>query len=227
MFNIRWTALMTAVLFAGGCETARYTEAFYPEADVDRVVIQSDAGGVELSAGSRLRVERTIRAPEGALELSHRIVTEADGEEVLYLKADCRPIIPCSVDMNITIPDGVEVEVVLEQGEVWASGIGALSVELSRGSLDVDILGPLQAQIGSGDASVSLPANTSATVAVGRGDITLSIPAGLWQLAIDAAQQKVDDEIVPSQSPSVGNIQLIAPAGAVRVAPVAQLVDVG
>lgn len=210
-------ALMT--LGAVGCENARYTEAFYPDGDVQRVVIRSDAGSVELLSGSRLRVERTIRAPEGALDLSHQILTTDAGEEVLVLEAACRPILPCAVDMSITLPPDVPVEVSLDQGEIWASGIAELSVDLRRGSLDADITGPLQARIGTGDVEADLPAGADATVAVGRGDISLGIPAGAWQLAVDAYERVIDSAISVSGVDSAGSIELVAPSGMVRVSP--------
>ena len=74
------------------------------------------------------------------------------------------------------------------------------------------------AQIGSGQALIKLPDNASATVAVGRGNITMSIPAGAWNLATEAADVIVDPAI--SVSPSApGRIELIAPAGEVKVLP--------
>jgi len=227
MFKLRWFTIttITATLgMLGGCESARYTEAFYPEGVIDRVVIQSDSGLVEIISGNRVRVERTIRAPEGALDLSHQIRTGDSGEEVLYLSASCKPLLPCAVDMNLTLPAGIPVEVQLDEGEVWATGIGALSVQLSRGNLDADIAGPLQAQIGSGNAEVDLPARASATIAVGRGDISLSVPSGAWDLVTAGAQVEIHDtiEVAPS---AAGSLELVAPAGVVRVSPAPTVAD--
>ena len=117
-------SLTTTVI---GCETARYTEAFEPTGEITRVVIRSDSGAVELVSGSELRVERTIRAPEGALSLSHQVELNDDGSgETLVLEARCTPLIPCAVDMRVEVPAGIPVEVTLGTGDVWASDISAL-----------------------------------------------------------------------------------------------------
>lgn len=222
-------ASLAAVLGGTGCDSARYTEAFLPEGDITHVVIQSDSGAVELVAGPVLRVERTIRAPEGALHLSHQVQLSndngADGAqgETLVLEARCTTLIPCAVDIRVEVPPGVSVAVSLGTGDVWASGLGDLSAQISRGSLDAEVSGPLSAQIGVGTVQASLAAHAAASVAVGRGDIEVLVTPGPWALSTTAASLTVSQDVsvvdtdTDTDTDTAGRLELIAPAGQVSV----------
>lgn len=229
MTNIRNMGRFSTLLMLSstlyGCEKTRYSEVFHPEGDVSRVEIHSDSGSVSVVEGSELRVERTIRAPEGALHLSHSIVSDADGEEVLVLYADCKPILPCAVDVEMSVPSGVPVTVVLQHGEVWASNLDGLNVEIGRGSLDAVNPGPLTARVGAGQARVDLPAGGDATIAVGKGDIALRLPVGAWNVTTEGANVVMDERIQPSQH-ALHNLELIAPAGEIHIAPVESFANV-
>ena len=208
--------LMGGLLLTSACETTRYTEGFNPQGNITRIVMKIDSGTVELIEGDSLRVERTIRGAEGALELSHRIEYVSEDSETLSLLAECISVLPCSVDTRIVVPAGVPVDVELARGEVWATGIDGLSLELDRGSADLDIRGPLTAHIGNGSLIATLPAAASARIAVGHGDIALQIPAGTWRVDATTAHLVVDEQIVPSSS-ALGELELVAPGGSVTL----------
>jgi hypothetical protein len=208
--------LLASLLLTAACDTTRYTEAFNPEGNITRIVVQVDAGNVELIEGEQLRVERTIRGAEGALELSHRIEFAGESAETLTLVATCAALLPCSVDTRITVPVGVPVEVELGRGEVWATGIDGLTLELDRGDADLDIRGPLTAQIGNGSLQASLPLDASARIAVGHGDIALQIPPGEWRVDATAEHLVVDENIKPVEA-AIGDLELVAPAGTVTL----------
>jgi hypothetical protein len=208
--------LLGALLLTTACDQARYTEAFNPEGNIARIVVQVDAGDIELIEGESLRVERTIRGAEGALELSHRIELEADGAETLTLVAQCAALLPCGVDTRITVPDGVPVEVELVRGMVWASGIDQLSLELDRGDADLTINGPLSVRMGHGMLMASLPGDATARVAVGRGDIELQVPPGEWRVDATASHLVLDERITATET-ATGELDLVAPAGTVTV----------
>jgi len=207
---------MGALWLTGACETTRYTEAFNPQGNITRIVVKIDAGNVELIEGDILRVERTIRGAEGALELSHRIEYAGEDVETLSLLAECVSVLPCAVDTRIIVPAGVPVDVELARGEVWATGIDGLSLELDRGSADLDIRGPLTAHIGNGSLIATMPAEASARIAVGHGDIALQIPSGEWRVDATTAHLIVDEQIVPSTD-AVGDLELVAPGGSVTL----------
>ena len=208
--------LMGALWLTGAFETTRYTEGFNPQGNITRVVVKIDSGTVELIEGDTLRVERTIRGAEGALKLSHRIEYASEDAEVLSLIAECVSVLPCSVDTRIIVPAGVPVDIELARGEVWATGIDGLSLELDRGSADLDIRGPLTAHIGNGSLIAIMPAAASARVAVGHGDIALQIPPGEWRVDATTAHLVLDEQIIHSTH-AVGELELVAPGGSVTL----------
>lgn len=210
-------AILAGGLLLGGallaniaCTSVRYTEAFAPDGEVQRVVVRADAGLVEIGRGDELLVERAIRAPEAALELSHELV---DG--TLYLDARCASFLPCAVDTRVTLPAAVPVDIDLGRGEVWVSGVGDLALELDEGTADVEVQGDLVASVGAGNLHLRLDERRSARVGVGRGDIEAEVPAGEWQVEARTERLRlVDLEPVPD---GAGSLDLTAPAGSVTV----------
>lgn len=203
---------LLAVIGSGpsACAPVRYVEAFAPQAGVQKVIIRSESGNVELVAGATLWVERSIRAPTGSLELSHQV----DGT-TLVLDAHCRAWLPCPVDVRLVAPAGVAVVVELGEGEVWASDIGELSVELGAGTADLDVSGSLRATVGVGDVEVSLDAGGRAQIAVGDGDINVNVPRGPWRMqATGAAVHSEGIEVVDE---ATGSLDLTAPSGDINV----------
>ena len=92
-----------------GCGEVRYRDTIRPEADIQRVVLHGDIGTVEVVQARLPRVRYAVRAPEGAALVQY---TEFDG--VLQVNTRCRTPILCSVDAEIHIPYGVDVEVELD-----------------------------------------------------------------------------------------------------------------
>lgn len=195
---------------AVGCTQVRYTEAFAPDGDIRRVVVQSDAGLVELVEADELRVQRAIRAPEAALSLSHHV---ADG--TLYLEAHCVRMLPCAVDTRVEIPAGLAVEVDLGSGELWATGISSLTLELDSGMADVELSGDLTASIGTGSIHARLASESRARVGVGRGDIEVDVPSGAWSVQAETARLRLVD--LEPVADGLGHLELTAPAGTVTV----------
>lgn len=199
-----------------GCSSVRYRESFVPDGDVRHIVVHSDAGLVELVAGEALRVQRDIRAPELALDLSHRV---EDG--VLYLDARCEPLLPCAVDTRVEVPAGVTVAVDLGQGEIWATGIDGLELEVDEGLVDLDLDGQLSASLGQGTVRARLGEGARAHVGVGRGDILVQVPSGAWD--IEAVTPSFDSSEVGIVSGVASSLDLVAPAGRIQVQGVADL----
>ena len=203
--------LGVVLLALTGCTTVRYVETFEPEGVVERVIVRSDVGTVELLPGDGLRVERAIRAPEGALTLSHVV---QDG--TLTLEARCRALLPCAVDVQVVVPEGTPVDVELGHGEVWATGLSAaLDVQIGDGDADLDLLGPLAARVGSGEVRASLPGDASARIAVGSGDIEVVVPPGRYTLDLSAADTLVSG--IDDVEGASAVLELLAPAGRATV----------
>ena len=192
------------------CTQVRYTESFVPEGTIERVVIRTDSGVVELSTGDQVRVQRAIRAPEAALELSHEVV---DG--TLYLDAHCRRLLPCAVDTRVEFPADLPAEVDLGSGEVWATGLSRLSLELDQGQADVDVSQELGASIGSGNIHAHLAAAADARIGVGDGDIEVDVTEGSWTVSADTDRLRLVNLV--SVPDGLGHLELTAPAGTVTV----------
>lgn len=208
--------LLGAALATSACDSARYTEAFTPEGDYQAVSLRVDHGDVELVAGEGVWVERTVRAAEGTLELSHDIV---DG--VLVLQARCTTPIPCAVDTVLQIPEGLPVSVELGSGSVWASGIAELDVQVGEGNLEVDLDGSLQAHVARGALVAVLSAGSRADLAVGSGDLSLGLEGGPWDLELQG--RRVSVEGVVQVEGAEGRVSALAPGGQLVVLPAGDL----
>ena len=210
--------LLGAAGLTVACAQIRYTEAFYPDGPVTRIELTSDAGVLELVSGDRVRVERAIRGPEGTLQLSHQVVGG-----VLTLEARCTTLVPCAVDTTIQVPAGVEVVASVGSGEVWATGIGALQLDLGQGDADLDVSGPLEVRVGSGDVHAHVPSGSEAHVTVADGDIEMEVRAGAWRVTASAPDVQIQG--VEERDDARGRLDLVAPAGRIVVQASEDLAD--
>lgn len=208
--HITWLAgVALGASWASGCGRS-VVDAFSPAEAVHTVIVDVDAGSVELVTGDALRVERTVRGSRRNLRLSHRV---DDG--VLTVTGRCVTVLPCALDVRVDVPEGVSTSVALGEGEVWATGITELDVSLGQGTANVDVLGRLTAQVGAGSLEGSLASGGRARVTVGQGSIDLEVPAGPWRLDIAASDLTIEG--VQPDEQALGALELVAPAGTVRV----------
>lgn len=208
--SVSGLVLGLAAALTGGCQSVRYVEAFHPEGAVYRVELVADAGAVELREGPRLRVERAIKAPEGALELSHRV-----DSGVLHLEARCAALAPCAVDTVLELPPGLPVRVELGTGTVHTVGISAADILVDRGEVTSDHTERLIARVGQGSVRGDVPAGGQARVTVADGDIELALDDDSWNLGVTADTLSLDG--VASDESAAGSLELTAPGGAVRL----------
>ncbi len=204
---------LAAVLLAAGlsgCQSVRYVEAFHPEGAIYRVELTVDSGDVRLQAGDRLRVERAIKAPEGALALSHHI-----REGVLILEASCSSFAPCAVDTVLDIPAGLPVAVNLGEGTIEVDGLRSVDVRLDRGSVSVMDAERVVVRVGEGTVDAELGGTASATISVAKGDIHLGLGADAWRLAVTAHHLQLQG--VASDDDAPGVLELMAPGGTVEL----------
>jgi hypothetical protein len=209
--------LLGILLSTVACLPVRYTERFVPEGEIREILVRSDSGDVELRSADSLRIQRTIRAPDGAVELSH---TVEDGK--LTLDAHCTTLLPCGVDLEIDIPEGVAVRVEIDQGEVWATGLARLQVKVGMGDVDVDVDGPLNIRVGQGSIQARIDTRHTARLAVGMGDVSIQARGAGMAMDISAAVIRVDG--LGHDPDSQATLQVVAPAGEVSIrglAPVA------
>jgi len=208
--------LMTGVaLQAIGCGEVRYRDAVHAEPDVQRVVFRGDVGIVEIVSSTSAKVNLAVRAPDGAASVQHR---QIDG--VFEVITRCRTPILCAVDAEIHVPEGVPVEIELDRGEVWATGIQSMNVTVGEGDVDLDAFGPSTVQIGRGSARITANTADSVRVAVGSGDIDVRVAQERWNVSLTAANESVAGIVDDEQARS--SLELVAPSGSVRVRPLSK-----
>jgi hypothetical protein len=195
---------------ATGCGEIRYRDAIVAGPEVRRIIVRGDVGVIEIVPGTQARVDLAVRAPEGAALIQHHEV-----DRVLEVRSSCRTPILCAVDAEVHVPEGVPVQVEIDRGEIWATGVNGLDLSVGDGEVDVDTLGPATIQIGHGAARVFSRGTGTIRVAVGSGDIDVHVRPGDWNVDVTAANQSVSGVTV---NPAArGSLELVAPAGTVRV----------
>jgi hypothetical protein len=205
-------ALCVIALQVTGCGEVRYRDGVMASDPVKRIVIHGDVGVIELVPGTTAKVDFAVRAPEGVSSVQH---SETDG--VLQLIARCHTPILCAVDVEVQVPPGVAVEIDLGFGEVWATGVPDLDISVGQGEVDVDTTGRVTVQIGQGDARVVTTGSEQIRVAVGKGDIDVRANPIRWNLGI-TAENTIDTGI--EHDPNARRaMELVAPAGTVRIRP--------
>ena len=207
-------------LQATGCGEVRYRDGVAATTPIERIVVRGDVGVIELVPGSTAQVDYAVRAPEGVSSVQH---DESDG--VLQLVARCHTPILCAVDAEVRVPPGVPVEVDLGFGEVWSTGVSDLDISIGQGEVDVDTTGRVTIQVGQGAARVVTAGSEQIRVAVGKGDIDVRANPVRWNLGITA--RNTIDTGIDHDPTARGAMELIAPAGTVRIRPTGLPVDSG
>ena len=195
---------------AAACGEIRYRDSIVAETPIQRIEINGDAGVIEVVPGDVARIDYAVRAPEGTAMVQH---AEIDG--VMVVNSRCRTPILCSVDTELHVPDGVEVSIILDRGEVWATGVGALNVSLAEGVVDIETTGTTTVQVGQGSARVAATGSEQLRVAVGHGDIDVQVAPVAWNISIVAANESITG--VKHDPSALGAMELVAPAGRVSV----------
>jgi hypothetical protein len=194
-----------------GCVPVRYTEAFTPDEPVTRVRITLERGSVTLVPADTLRVERAVRGAQGSVELASSV----DGDGVLALQAACPTLLPCGVDTRIALPPDVPVTVSLGAGEVWATGVDDLRVDVADGDVDVEVRERLVVSVGTGSVRAWLGGDTDASVTVARGSVDVVVPPGPYALDVSGSDRTISGVTPDDDAP--GRLQVVAPAGPVSV----------
>lgn len=221
-------AVLTALLLLSlvsdqplGIRSADTTESadFSVSEPIDRVVIEVDAGSVEIVGGSSgIEVERTLNYDGERPEVNHRV---ADG--VLTITADCPSGFAslgssCWVDHRLSLPESMDIEVDTGSGSVEIEEItGELAVDSGSGAIRlVGVTGRVTAKTGSGGVQlddVGGRANIDTGSGTIRGDglrseeFEASAGSGSLDLAFETAPQRI---VLTTGS---GSVRLSVPAG--------------
>jgi hypothetical protein len=129
---------------------------------VEHVVIEVDAGDLEVAQGDRtIEVRETRHYLFDSPELSRSV---EDG--VLTLRGECDGVLfaVCETDYRVEIPEGVTVELRTHAGDIEAEGIDARRIDARSNVGDVRIeatrRADVEARTNVGDVEVRTPAGT-------------------------------------------------------------------
>ena len=202
--------LAALMLSSIGCSEVRYRDSISGGPGIERIVIRGDVGLIQLVPSAVARIDLAIRAPEGAAFVQLKEV-----EGLLEVSSRCRTPVLCAVDAEVHVPPNAKVEVELDRGEVWATGIGSVDISVGEGEVDVDALADVTVQIGRGAARIVAREGQQIRVAVGLGDIDVTVPSTRWNLDIIGSEETVRG--IQRDGNSQGRLELVAPAGRVKV----------
>ncbi|CAL9346604.1 hypothetical protein SUDANB121_00391 [Nocardiopsis dassonvillei] len=147
----------------------------------ERVVVENETGGrvsFTFADGDRVQVDRELRGTP-LTDPDEDIETD-DGE--LRIDADCSGVWfleGCSVDYDIAVPAGVEVQVETVSGEVTVTGLeGGVEASSVNGLVEVtDVTGDVRVETTSGrievagiTGSVDLESTSGSITAAGEGE---------------------------------------------------------
>lgn len=203
---------------------------------VDRVEVVLDAGDVEIVEGEGVVVETRLRwqgfqAP--LLELRRSGAT-------LLVSATCAATADaCAVDVHLTLPPEVLVEVFTDVGDVSVEGMaGEVFVDTGGGVVELDGLsGHVDAATDSGDIvgrglltpdleMVAAAGDIDAEVldgqvrleaSTGSGNIGIDVPAGAYELNLWAVSGQVEVSNVEAALGVAGSLTAVTRRGNVRV----------
>ena len=167
-----------------GCSPAELADHAVVGGEILAVRIELDAGDVTVeTGGTEVQVGRALRGP-ATVDTTLRIV---DG--ILRIEGRCRTLLPCSADIELTVPHGVPVDIRTGEGDVRVTGLDSdLSIQVGDGDIVADGLfgATVRAQAGWGNAELRFAARPGEVrVGVGVGDITLGVPRGGYDLNVD------------------------------------------
>jgi hypothetical protein len=187
-----------------------------------RLEVQAGPADVRVVPGD-VRVPRyTARVRSGLLDT--RFDVQRVGETV-RIDAGCRPVFDpgCGVDVTITVPEDLDVDLLTGSGDVDVSGLGGVLV-LRSGSGDVEASAlrtpDLTVRTGSGDVDASFVDQPAAVkVDAEDGDVELTLPAGPRSYRVDArsGSGEVESAFGATDDPSARLVRVRSDAGDVEV----------
>lgn len=182
------------VLFLCSCDAVERTEvqawpAEGPDGALRALSVDLTVGDVTVRArpepGGEIRATRHIRGPAGAVR-----VEEDRFGGTFAMRGECAVLANCRVDLEVEVPAGTSLSLRTGSGVVSLEGpLGDVEVDVGDGAVDaaLESVGQLGVRVGWGDVVVedrAVPAELA--VAVARGDVSLAVPGGAYDLELDA-----------------------------------------
>lgn len=162
--------------------------------DVQRVVVRTDSGRVSVRAGQTggpLVIRRRARWLFGEPRLRRRT-----GAGELVLEASCEGAIgPCATDLDVVVPDGVDVTAESESGDVRAERLGGrVDLRTGRGDVHAAAVRPVSLRASATAGDLQLAFRNAPLQVVARtdaGDIEIDVPPN-DEYRLDALYERGD-----------------------------------
>lgn len=210
--------VVVAGLVLAGCGWAGIGEKTFTDEesigqDVTKVRFDNDSGDVKITIGDEITVHRNVSHHEDDKPgKTHRV----EGDTLVLEQC---PAANCSVDYEVTVPEGTEVDGHVDSGVVELVGVAAVNVEAESGDITVrDVPGSVNASVQSGritlsgiggavvataesgDVEVGLTEPQDVTVTTSSGDIQATVPDGSYRVttSVDSGTLENDLENDPS-----------------------------
>jgi hypothetical protein len=174
------TAPLLVGLLAGGSLEVQNQASW---AGVERVRVRWDAGEVLVDAdgGSRVHARSMVKGPEAPL--AYEVVRD---DEILTISLQCRTPAPCSGDLALSLPEGVQLELDLGDGLARLVGpVGDSTVIVGTGRIEASDLTAREAilQVVEGDIDAQWAlAPQRVVLATVTGDAELRLPLDDYSL---------------------------------------------
>jgi hypothetical protein len=174
------TAPLLVGLLAGGSLEVQNQASW---AGVERVKVRWDSGEVHVDAGDigRVRALSMVQGPEAPLAYD----VQRDGE-ILTISLQCRTPVPCSGELALSLPAGVQLELDLGDGLARLDGpIGDSTIIVGTGRIEATGLTSSEAilQVVEGDIEAQwAEAPRRVVLATVTGDAKLHLPRADYAL---------------------------------------------
>lgn len=176
--------------------------AAFEAAGLEALRVRSDNGTVEILGGDRDDVALTAHVSHGL----RRTTTSAEVRgDTLVVESDCPgfPMVWCSVDYRLEIPDDLDVDVDTRNGRIEIRDVhGHVDVQSSNGPIDLARLdGPVDARTSNGPVEARGLRGERASVATSNGPVALSFAEPPTSVQVATSNGPV--EIILPEDPDV------------------------
>jgi DUF4097 and DUF4098 domain-containing protein YvlB len=194
---------------------------------VTEVRFANDSGDIKISTGDTVEVQRVVKYDDDKPGKTYRV------EKGVLIVEEC-PVRNCSIDYELTVPEGTKVSGHVDSGRIEVSGVATANVEAESGDIAVrDVAGEVNAatQSGSvdlggiggavvagaesGDVKVGLTAVRSVSVETQSGNIEVTVPSGKYHVTASTESGNLDNDL--GDDPSGEPIQASAQSGDVTI----------
>lgn len=219
---MRTIALLAVAFLAVACQSTLAEEELHRfPGPVDTLHLRQRAGDVKVAMTPREDVRILTRSHHIGSEAPSILLDVRDGTlEVGYTRE--AGVGGSSVDFDIEIPSGVtEIVARADTGDLEIHDlVGDLDARVGSGDLTGDGLFTRSAKVqtGSGDVALSFAAPPEwVSIETGSGDVEIALPGSGWNLRLQTGSGEIDVEAGMRGDSGERRIQIITGSGDIRV----------